>query len=149
MHTIKTYLLPKTSHPMILGMNYLRSKHISIIFKDFPSGNYYKIKADRRLLIDANSELVIWGQLPKYLSVGLQGVHVCVNNMFLLRKGLLLAKSLVTIPINHIVPLKILNSTDEVVSISKGSILSDFHLLNKDYDIIMDNDKPCKPSLSS
>jgi hypothetical protein len=47
MHTIKTYLLPKTSHPMILGMNYLRSKHISIIFKDFPSRNNYKIKADR------------------------------------------------------------------------------------------------------
>ena len=83
------------SHPMILGMKYLRLKHISIIFKDFPSGNNYKIKADRRLLIDANSELVIWGQLPKYLSVGLQ--DVCVNNKFFLRKGLLLAKTLVTI----------------------------------------------------
>lgn len=90
-HTIKTYLLPKTSHPMILGINYLRSKHISIIFKDFPSWNNYKIKADRRLLIDANSELIIWGQLSRYLSVGLQGV--CVNNEFLLRKGLLLAKT--------------------------------------------------------
>jgi hypothetical protein len=44
---------------MILGMNYLRLKHISIISKDFPSGNNYKIKADNRLLIDANSELVI------------------------------------------------------------------------------------------
>jgi predicted aspartyl protease len=66
MHTIKTYLLLKTSHPMILGMNYLRSKHISIIFKEFPSGNNYKIKADRRLLI-ANSELVIWDQLEIFV----------------------------------------------------------------------------------
>ena len=90
---------------MILGMKYLRLKHISIISKDFPTGNNYKIKADKRLLIDANSELVIWGQLPKYLSVGLQGV--CVNNKFLLCKGLLLTKTLVTIPINHAVPLKI------------------------------------------
>jgi hypothetical protein len=40
---------------MILGMKYLRLKYISIIFKDFPSGNNYKIKADRRLLIGANS----------------------------------------------------------------------------------------------
>jgi hypothetical protein len=39
MHTIKTYLLLKTLYPMILRMNYLRSKHISIIFKDFLSGN--------------------------------------------------------------------------------------------------------------
>ena len=130
MHTTKTYLLP-----MILGINYLMSKHVSIIFKDFPSGNNYKIKPDRRLLIDANSELVIWGQLPRYLSVGLQGV--CVNNKFLLCNELLLANTLVTIPINHVVPLKILNPTDEVVSIPKGSMLSDFHLLNKDYDIIM------------
>ena len=51
MHIIKTYQLPKTSHPIILGMTYLRSKHISIIFKEFPSGNNYKIKADRRLLL--------------------------------------------------------------------------------------------------
>ena len=92
--------------------------------------------------IDAYSELVIWGQLPKYLSVGLQGV--CVNNKFLLCKGLLLTKTLVTIPINPVVPLKILNPTDEVVSIPKGSILSDFHLLNKDYNIIMDSDKTYK-----
>lgn len=55
-------------------------------------------------------------------------------------------KPLVTIPLNHVVPLKILNPTDEVVSIPKGSILSDLHLLNKDYDIIMDSDKTCKTS---
>ena len=66
MHIIKTYQLPKTSHPIILGMTYLRSKHISIIFKEFPSGNNYKIKADRRLLI-ANSELVIWDQLEIFV----------------------------------------------------------------------------------
>jgi hypothetical protein len=36
-YTIKAYLFPKTSHPMILGMKYLRSKHISIIlFRTFP-----------------------------------------------------------------------------------------------------------------
>ena len=57
-----------------------------------------------------------------------------------MRKGLWLAKTY------HVVPLKILNPTDEVVSIPKGSILSDFHLLNKDYDIVMDNDKTCKTS---
>jgi hypothetical protein len=56
----------------------------------------------------------------------------------------LLAKTLVTIPINDVVPRKILNPTDEVVCIPKGSMLSDFHLLNKDYDIIMDSDKTCK-----
>jgi hypothetical protein len=53
----------------------------------------------------------------------------------------LLANTLVTIPINHVVPLKILNPTDEVVSIPKRSTLSDFHLLNKNYDIVMDSDK--------
>jgi hypothetical protein len=70
---------------MILGMKYLRLKHISIISKDFPSGNNYKIKADKRLLIDANSELVIWGQLPKYLSVG-HFMTIFRSNYFHLKK---------------------------------------------------------------
>ena len=137
---IKVYLLPKTSHPMILGMDYLRSRQIEVTFKDIPCGNIYKIKADKRLKIDPESELIVWGQLPKDLSVGLQGI--CENNKFLMRKNLLLAKTLVTIPVNHLVPIKIMNPSADVVVIPKGSILSDFHVLDDDFDIFTDSDHP-------
>ena len=74
----------------------------------------------------------------RYLSVCLQGV--CVNNKFLLRKGLLLAKTLATTAINHVVPLKILNPTDEVVSIPKGcdAVLVNTELLQDIREPVLD-----------
>ena len=74
----------------------------------------------------------------RYLSVCLQGV--CVNNKFLLRKGLLLAKTLATTAINHVVPLKIMNPTDEVVSIPKGcdAVLVNTELLQDIREPVLD-----------
>ena len=74
----------------------------------------------------------------RYLSVCLQGV--CVNNKLLLRKGLLLANTLATTAINHVVPLKIMNPTDEVVSIPKGcdAVLVNTELLQDIREPVLD-----------
>lgn len=139
-HTIKVYLLPKTSHPMILGIRYLRTHGINVSFKNIPSGKSYKIRSDRKLCIERNSELIIWGQLPNNLSIGMQGV--CVNSGILLRsKGVLLAKTLVGISINHTVPLRVLNPTNKCIYIPKGAVLSDFHPIDTGYDIIVNADQ--------
>ena len=56
-NTIKFYLLPKTSHPLILGMNYLRSRNITLKFNDYSTSKHYKVKSDKRVRVDPNSKL--------------------------------------------------------------------------------------------
>lgn len=117
-------------------MGTLITRLIFIYFQDISSENSYKIRAQTHICVDPASEIVVWGKVLKILSTGLQGV--CNNNAYLLQKGLLLAKTLVTIPTHHQVPLRILNSFNEFITIPKESVLSDFNVLGNDYHVISD-----------
>ncbi|CAC5392025.1 unnamed protein product [Mytilus coruscus] len=63
---------------------------------------------------------------------GLQGV--CSKGKFSCSKGLLVAKSVVTVPYNRKVPVKLLNPTSENVVIPKGRTIAEFSVLNKEYE---------------
>ncbi|CAC5359880.1 unnamed protein product [Mytilus coruscus] len=93
LHEVKVYILSTTSHPLILGMEYLKSSNITLKFSEFNTNSkYHYVKCNKRLSIQPNSEIFVRANVPKYLSVGLQGI--CTNNAFSLGKGLLLAKAI-------------------------------------------------------
>ena len=139
-HRIKVYILSSTSHPLILGMEYLKSSNIKLDFSDYNNDSkYYNIKSRKRICIQPDSEEIVFGVVPKCLPVGLQGI--CSNNSFLLGKGILLAKGLVTISTNKTVPLKFMNPTNKPISISRGTILAHFQTLNVNYEVITDEGK--------
>ncbi|CAC5369127.1 unnamed protein product [Mytilus coruscus] len=143
LHEVKVYILSTTSHPLILGMEYLKSSNITLKFSEFNTNSkYHYVKCNKRLSIQPNSEIFIRANVPKYLSVGLQGI--CTNNAFSLGKGLLLAKALVTVSIDKTIPLKLMNPTNTTISVSKGSILANFQILNADFSVITEDIK-CPP----
>ena len=141
-HNIDVYILPNTSHPLILGTEYLHSNNIVLDFSNFS----YNIKSARvqthkRLTIPANSEMIIWGHLPDYIPHGLNGV--CSNSTFSLGKGLILAKTLVTVSHNHKVPVKVLNPTSDNIVIPKDRIIAQFSSLTSDYSYVpLENNLP-------
>ena len=137
-HQIKVYILSSTSHPLILGMEYLRSSNITIKFSDFNRDNKeHIVKCDKRFNMVPNSEMIVWANVPKYLSTGLQGL--CTNNSFLLAKGLLLAKALVTVSVDHKIPLKLMNPTNKSISVSKGSVMCNFQIFNNNFDVVTED----------
>ncbi|CAG2217767.1 unnamed protein product [Mytilus edulis] len=143
LHEVKVYILSTTSHPLILGMEYLKSSNITLKFSEFNTNSkYHHVKCNKRLCIQPNSEIFVRANVPKHLSVGLQGI--CTNNVFSLGKGLLLAKALVTVSIDKTIPLKIMNPTNTTISVSKGSILANFQILNADFSVITEDIK-CPP----
>ncbi|CAG2203086.1 unnamed protein product [Mytilus edulis] len=70
--------------------------------------------------------------VPNYITLGLQGV--CSKSKFSCGKGLLVAKSVVTVPYNRKVPVKLLNPTSENVVIPKGRTIAEFSVLNNEYE---------------
>ncbi|CAG2195993.1 unnamed protein product [Mytilus edulis] len=134
-HAIEVYILPFTSHPLILGTNYLHSNNIILDFSNF-SANFksVKVQTHKKLTIPPNSECIVWGHVPTYVLPGLNGV--CSNHKFILEKGLMVAKSLVTVSYNHKVPVKVLNATALSVVIPKDRTIAEFLSLNSDYSYV-------------
>ncbi|CAG2218656.1 unnamed protein product [Mytilus edulis] len=134
-HAIEVYILPFTSHPLILGTNYLHSNNIILDFSNF-SANFksVKVQTHKKLTIPPNSECIVWGHVPTYVLPGLNGV--CSNHKFILEKGLMVAKSLVTVSYNHKVPVKVLNATALSIVIPKDRTIAEFLSLNSDYSYV-------------
>ncbi len=89
------YVLEQASHPVILGMEYLKSAGIVL---DLSNGNAFsgikhttKIVCTSSCTILPNSECMLPGKLAKDIVVGMQGV--CTGHNELLNKGLLLSNA--------------------------------------------------------
>ncbi|CAG2216979.1 unnamed protein product [Mytilus edulis] len=73
LHEVKVYILSTTSHPLILGMEYLKSSNITLKFSEFNTNSkYHHVKCNKRLSIQPDSEIFVRANVPKHLSVGLQ-----------------------------------------------------------------------------
>ncbi|XP_033727599.1 uncharacterized protein LOC117316931 [Pecten maximus] len=139
-HTFKVYIFQNTSHPFIIGTDYMSEKGIVL---DFTSGNYMmsnamkskvKVRSVKSVEIKPNAEIVIYGKLPKKSVMGTQGLTSAHKS--LLSKGLLLARSVVTIPANRMIPVKVLNPGNDVISLAKGMVLEDFAMLDHSFSVI-------------
>ena len=99
-HIVEVYILRNTSHPLILGTNYLRENNIVLDFSNFSSdAKSVSVQTQKRLTIEPNSELIVYGKVPNYVTHGLNGI--CSNSKFAVNKGLMVAKCLVTVPYNQ------------------------------------------------
>ena len=107
-HKILVYVLKNTSHPLILGTSYLTSQKIKLDFGEFSiKPRTANVRCMKRVVIPPNTEHLIWGQLPQNILYGQQGV--CTNSKYILSKGLITPKALVTVSANKTVPIKVLN----------------------------------------
>jgi dUTPase len=132
-HFIDVYILPVTSHSLIFGTDYLMKNNIvldcSKISCNLKSAN---LQTQRLLHLDPNTETTVWARVLSYVIIDLQGV--CSKSKFSCGKGLLLAKSVATVPNNRKVHVKLLNPTNETIVIPKGRTIVQCNVLNSEYD---------------
>lgn len=139
-HSFKVHIFENTSHPFIIGTDYMSSKGLVL---DFTSGNHMlrtsmknkvKVKCMQPVKVEPNTEVIIQGKLPKKSLMGVQGIVKAHKS--LLDKGLLLARSVTTIPANRTIPIKILNPGNDIIHLAKGMVLADFAVLDESFCVI-------------
>ncbi|KAL5017800.1 hypothetical protein ScPMuIL_003522 [Solemya velum] len=140
-HAVNIHVISDTSHPLILGVDYLVAQGISIDFCKFSlqSNQSSKVKCAKRCVIAPNSECRIWAHVTDQL-YGVQGV--CTGSSAICRSGLLIARSVVTVSANKKIPIQILNPSNDYVTVPKGKILGEFCILDHNIDVVTDVDTP-------
>ena len=115
-HWIQVYILTQTSHPLILGTNYLLTNNIVLNFSKMQI-NYknFGVKSQRRIVIPPNSEIVVFGKLKGQILYGTQGI--CTSSEYLNKIGILAAKCIVTVNEKKLVPIRLLNVMNEQIVI--------------------------------
>ena len=78
--------------------------------------------------------MLIWGRVPEHLPHGLNGV--CSNTKYVLNKGLMVGKTLVTVSMSHKIPIRILNATSQAIVIPKGKNIAEFSTLSSEYSSV-------------
>ncbi|CAG2203436.1 unnamed protein product [Mytilus edulis] len=145
---IETYIIPKTSHPLILGTEYLRENKIVLDFSDFSCNQRtVPVKTGKRIELEPNTEYLTFGKLPNYVTVGLQGI--CVNSKFSVNHKFLVAKSLVVVPVNRKVPIKLLNASNVKITIPKGKNIAEFSTLSNEYTYVAMSEKSEIPEVQN
>lgn len=132
-HQVYSYVLQHSSHPIILGIIYLRENNMVLDFSQSVAvPKITKVICSKRTTVEPNSEVVVWGQLLPLL-YGQQGL--CYNSKYTLSRGLLVSKSLATISKNRTVPVRILNPTNNPITINKGKPIAQFESITSDHII--------------
>ncbi|CAG2248537.1 Retrovirus-related Pol polyprotein from transposon 17.6,Retrovirus-related Pol polyprotein from transposon 297 [Mytilus edulis] len=72
---IDVYILPVTSHPFILGTDYLMKNNVVLDFSKMSCQlNTANVQTHKRLSLEPNTETIVWARVPNYITLGLQGV---------------------------------------------------------------------------
>ena len=131
---IDVYVIKETTHPLLLGVQYLKQHGIKL---DFSSKTVQftkcKIYTKKRTTLAPNSETIVWGRVPKNICTGFQGI--CSGSTYVNKKKLLVAGSLGVVSTTSLVPIKILNPTSESVRLHRSKPLGEFQILDHTYDI--------------
>ena len=137
-HWIPVYILEQTSHPLILGTNYMLSKNIVLDFSDFSvQSKHFKITTRSPISVSPNSEKLIWGHVNGKAQYGMQGMCSSKLNKDV---GLIVSKAVVTVNHDKQVPIKIFNFTNESVYLNKGQTLAMLEPFSSDHVCIPMND---------
>ena len=125
------YILKMSSNPIILGTEYLTENKVILDFSNkTPVSLNSNIYCTKRTTLPPNSEIMLWGKIH-YGFYGMQGL--CVSSRYVLCKGILVSKAVVSIAKNKQVPIKILNQTNDCVIVHKGKPLAHFTQMSPDY----------------
>jgi len=87
----------------------------------------------KRLNFPPNSESIVWGKVPQYVCGGFQGV--CSGSSIITKKGLLVARCLLTVSPSNMVPIKVMNPTTEAITLHRNRQLGEFNLLDDTINI--------------
>ncbi|CAC5414044.1 CNBP [Mytilus coruscus] len=93
------------------------------------------IRCRKRVTLDAHSEIIIWGRLPRNIHFGYQGM--CESSTQILSHGLISSKAVVTVSQDRTVPVKILNPGSNSVVIPKDKMIGKFSQLTEEYQVIV------------
>ena len=73
-HWIPTYILNQSSHPLILGTNFLISKKIVLDFSQMSmSSKTVNVKSQKHFTVKPNTEILIWGKVCGNVLYGQNG----------------------------------------------------------------------------
>ena len=130
--TFSVYVLHDTSHPLILGTEYMRTHGVTLDFNKMSvHAANSSVRSKKRVILQPNSETLIWGKTPKSLSPGLEGI--CSGSAHVSKKCLFVARSLSVISSDSTVPFKILNPTTQPITIHKNKPLGSFQLMDSTF----------------
>ncbi|CAG2199740.1 unnamed protein product [Mytilus edulis] len=105
------------------------------------------VKTDKRIELESNTEYLTFGKLPNYVTVGLQGIWV--NIKFSVNHKFLVAKSLVVVPVNRKVPIKLLISCNVKTTTPKGKNIAEFSTLSNEYTCVAMSEKSEIPEVQN
>lgn len=132
--SILCYIFKTSSHPIILGAEYLKQNKIVVDFAAMTAvSKDTNVICTKRVAIPPNSEMLIWGKVQSGIQYGDQGV--CIATKYILTKSLLVSKAVVTVSKDRLVPIKILNPSNDKVTINKGKSLAHFSTFSADQTI--------------
>jgi hypothetical protein len=136
---IFTYILKMSSHPIILGTNYLIENKLVLDFNELSAvpktANVYCLK---RTTVLPSSETIVWGKLPSNILFGKQGT--CTSSKYILARGPLVSKSVVMVLRDRLVPIKLLNPTKDKIELYKGKTLATFSEITSEHILIPFNE---------
>ena len=134
-HSIPVYILRSTSHPLILGTEYLTSHKIVLNFHDFSvQFKTCNLKCGSYVELPPSSESIIQVKVPRSVYVGTQGI--CMSSNKAMNLGLFVARAVVTVPYNHIICLKVFNATTSCIVLKKGQFLAKMSPLDGSCNLI-------------
>lgn len=130
---ISCYVFKTASHPIILGMDYLRRNKINLDFAEMKATSKdMTVFCTKRVTVPPRSEMLVWGKVQAGV-YGDQGI--CTSGKYLAKKGVLISKAVVTVTKERRVPIKVLNPYNDNVIIHKGKPLAQFSRLSTDQSI--------------
>jgi hypothetical protein len=124
-HKIFCYIMKMSFHPVILGTEYLIQNKVVLDFSKLTiTSKTSNISCVKRTTIPPNSEVMLWDKLPSGIMYGQQGT--CANSKYMLSKGLLASKSVVTVSKSRTAPVKILNPSNDAITIHKRKAIANY-----------------------
>ena len=134
---ISVYVLNNTSHPFILGTDYLISEGLVLDFNKLTTyrnaTRHSKVRIRDTITVPPNTEILTYGKVTKNNTVGSPGL--CRVHNSLLNKGLLLSKAIVSVSCDNVVPVKLYNPGSEPVYVSRNSFIAHFEPLDCSYSV--------------
>ncbi|CAG2192419.1 unnamed protein product [Mytilus edulis] len=138
-HRVFTYILKMSSHPIILGTNYLIANKMVIDFSEMSAvpktSNVYCTK---RTTILPHTETIIWGKVPSNIYYGKQGI--CTSSKYIVSRGLVISKGVVSVSKGRLIPIKILNPNSCSIDLYKGKTLAMFDEITSEHSLLPFND---------
>ena len=93
------YILQETSHPLILGVEFFKTNDVVLDFSNSSVTLDAKIMSMERISLPPNSESIVYGKVESNCKEGYVGI--CCNSSHIVKKKVLAARTLVTVPQNH------------------------------------------------